>query len=109
MGLSEEDKKSHPYFREKQAKEEIERWKEFTKSPEYLKTEGAYHRAVEEYLHQLLKGDFYAKDLKKTTVEQVVSATSFYTTRLCDSLIRTKFYLGEKMLKRFDLVKKAEE
>lgn len=105
MGLSKEDKKKIPYFREMQRKEEEERWEKFTKSPEYIKIAETYQRAVEDHLHQLLIGDFYARDLK-TTVEQVASATSYWTARLCDNLIKTKFYLTEKMLERFDLVKK---
>jgi hypothetical protein len=38
MGLSEEDKKSHPYFRRIQLEEEKERWEKAMKSPEYVQS-----------------------------------------------------------------------
>jgi len=105
MGLTDADKKKILYFSEKRKKEEEERWAKFTKSPEYIKIGEAYQRAVEDHLHQLLMADFYARDLEPT-VEQVASATSHWTARLCDVFTRTIFYHTEIMLERFDLVKK---
>ena len=108
MGLSEEDKKNIPYFREQALEKEKKRWEKFMKSPESTKITEMYQRAIEDNLHQLILADFHAKELK-ATVEQVVSATSYWMTRLCDSLIKSKFYLTEKMLERFDLVKKEKK
>ena len=105
MGLSEEDKAKHPYYKGQRAEEEKKKWEKFTKSPEYIQIRETYQRAVEDHLHQLLMGDFYARDLK-ATAEQVVSATSFWMIRLSNELIRTRFYLTANMLERFDLVKK---
>lgn len=53
-------------------------------------------------------GDFFAKGLEPT-VEQVASATTYWIIRLNDVVTRTRFYLIQQMLERFDLVKKKKE
>ena len=105
MGLSDEDKVKHPYFMGKRREEEEKRFEKFKKSPEYIRIQETHNRAFEDYLYQLIMADFYARNLK-ATVEQVASATSFWIVRLNDLLFRTRFYLIEKMLERFDLVRK---
>ena len=64
---------------------------------------------MHDHLNQLVMADFYGKELEKITVEQVASATSFWMEKLFVQLTKTRFYLIEKMLERFDLVKKEKK
>ena len=106
MGLSEEDKKRIPYFREMQIKEEKERWEEATRSPEYKEISEKIRFAFEDHLHQRIMANFKAKDIKIPTVGEVVRDADFFTKMICEDLVRVRPYLTEKMLERFDLVKK---
>ena len=108
MGLSEEDKKGHPYFLEKRAKEEIQRWEKATRSPEYVQITEKFRGAVEDHLHQRILANFKAKDIKTPTVGEVVRDTDLFTKMICEDLMSVRPYLTEKMLERFDLVKKEK-
>lgn len=108
MGLSEEDKKKIPYFREQAREKERKRWDKFVETPEFVKITKTFQNAFEDHMYQLVLADFHAKELEKITVEQVTGATLFWMTKLFDRLTKARFYLFEKMLERFDLVKKEK-
>ena len=109
MGLSEEDKKKMPYFREKALEEEKKRWEKFTESPEFVKVSKTFERGYENYMYHVIMADFHAKKIEKITVEQVASATIFWMPKIFDILTKARFYQIEKMLEKFDLVKKEKK
>lgn len=109
LGLSEEDKAKHPYYLDKQIKEEAERWKEATTSPEYIQSSEKFRRALEDHLHLRLIALFKARNIKEPTVGIAVRDTSFLTKKICEDVAKSIPYLTEKMLERFDLVKEKEE
>ena len=109
MRLSEEDKTKHPYYLEMQKEEERKRWVEATKSPEFVKARKAFDRALQDYIHQQLKGNLKARKMEKPTVQMVVKDTFGLTHILCQNILNKYIpYLTEKMLERFDLVKKKK-
>jgi len=109
MGLSEEDKKRIPYFKQLQLEEERARWKKAIKSPEFVKKAQKFRFAFEDHLHQRIVAHFKAIEEKKPTVELVVSSTYYFTEIICNETLYSRPLITEKMLKRFDLVKKEKK
>ena len=98
MGLSEEDKKKHPFFIKKRFDEAI--------SEEYRKSQEDLYNALQEFIYQTLKTNFEAHK-EKPSAQRVIEGT-FLATRERFQMILNKelFWLSELMLQRFDLVKK---
>ena len=105
MGLSNEDKKKHPYYEKKRLREEKERWKEATTSREFLEISKKSERAILDHLHQRILAHFKAKGIKRPTVENVIVDADYFTRKICDDIWTMRPYLIQKMLERFDLVK----
>ena len=98
MGLTEEEKKRMPYFIEKRFGEAIT--EEFRKAQEDL------YCALQDFVYETLKANFEARK-EKPSVQRVVEGTFIATKdRFQTILNRELFWLAEKMLERFDLVKK---
>jgi len=109
MGLSEEDKKSHWYFKQLKAKEEIERLNRAKKSPEYVQELQKFRFAFEDHLYQRIVAYFKAIKEESPTVELVVGCTYYYVEMVCGDILHNRPLLAEKMLIEFGLVKKRKE
>lgn len=98
-GLSEEDKSKHPFFLKK-------RFEELTKTEGFKKIKEAHDLALENLLYEELKGNFEARKTEPS-VRRVVEGTFVVSRIICERILnRDVPILAEKMLERFDLMKK---